>query len=92
MTRNVAELDSRAIAVARMLALDAIEVAKSGHPGSALSLAPVADLLFHKHIRHDPNDPNWIGRDRFVLSCGHASMLLYAQLYLTAHDLTLEDL
>jgi transketolase len=92
MTRNVAELDSRAIAVARMLALDAIEVAKSGHPGSALSLAPVADLLFHKHIRHDPNDPNWIGRDRFVLSCGHASMLLYAQLYLTGHDLTLEDL
>ncbi|RMI09518.1 transketolase [Cellulomonas triticagri] len=85
-------LDERAVTAARTLALDAIEAAKSGHPGAALSLAPVADLLFQKHVRHDPADPGWAGRDRFVLSCGHASMLLYTQLYLTGYDLTLDDL
>jgi transketolase len=85
-------LADRAVDTARLLALDAIERARSGHPGAALSLAPVADLLFQKHIRHDPHDPAWAGRDRFVLSCGHASMLLYAQLYLTGYDLSLGDL
>ncbi|PFG34810.1 transketolase [Sanguibacter antarcticus] len=85
-------LDERAVTAARVLALDAIEAAKSGHPGAALALAPVADLLFQKHIRHDPHDPSWAGRDRFVLSCGHASMLLYTQLFLTGYDLSLDDI
>jgi transketolase len=74
------------------LALDAVEAAGHGHPGTAVALAPVAQLLFGHHLRHDPADPNWIGRDRFVLSCGHASMLLYAQLFLSGYDLSLEDL
>lgn len=80
------------VTAARLLAADAVEAAKSGHPGAALSLAPVADLLFQQHIRHDPSDPDWAGRDIFILSCGHASMLLYAQLYLTGYDLSIEDL
>lgn len=93
MTATVTtSLDARAVTTARLLALDAIETAKSGHPGAALSLAPVADLLFQRHIRHDPRDPEWAGRDRFVLSCGHASMLLYTQLFLTGYDLGLDDL
>ncbi len=86
------DLDRQAVTTARLLAADAIEDARSGHPGAALSLAPVAHLLFQRYLRHDPSDPEWAGRDRFVLSCGHASMLLYAQLYLTGYDLTLEDL
>lgn len=80
------------MAAARLLAVDSVERANSGHPGAALSLAPVATLLFQRYIRHDPNDPEWVGRDRFVLSCGHASMLLYTQLYLTGYDVTLADL
>lgn len=86
------DLDRRAVTAARLLAVDAIENAQSGHPGAALSLAPVAHLLFHKHLRHDPTDPSWAGRDRFILSCGHASMLLYTQLFLTGYGLTLDDL
>lgn len=85
-------LDEQAIVAARILAVDAIESAQSGHPGASLSLAPVAHLLFQKHIRHDPSDPDWVGRDRFILSCGHASMLLYTQLYLTGYDVTIDDL
>ena len=92
MFPTLTTLQDRAVAAARLLALDAIETAKSGHPGAALSLAPVADLLFQRHIRHDPTDPDWLGRDRFILSCGHASMLLYAQLYLTGYDVTIQDL
>ncbi|MFT0847615.1 transketolase [Actinomycetaceae bacterium L2_0104] len=88
----MSEIDSHAITAARLLAVDAVERAKSGHPGTALSLAPVAHLLFQRFIRHDPRDPEWIGRDRFVLSCGHASMLLYTQLFLTGYDVTLDDL
>ncbi|MFF0747117.1 transketolase [Streptomyces sp. NPDC004111] len=85
-------IDRRAVAVARGLALDAVERAGSGHPGTPLALTPVAHLLFHRHLRHDPADPAWEGRDRFVLSCGHASALLYTQLHLTGYDLSLDDL
>ncbi|HBX82792.1 MAG TPA: transketolase, partial [Propionibacteriaceae bacterium] len=85
-------LDERAANAARLLAVDAVEAAQSGHPGAAISLAPVAHLLFQRTMRHDPRDPDWVGRDRFVLSCGHASMLLYAQLYLSGYDLEIDDL
>ena len=84
--------DHKAVTTARLLAMDAVENAGTGHPGTALALAPVAHLLFQKHLRHDPADPLWLGRDRFVLSCGHASILLYVQLYLTGYGLTLDDL
>ncbi|MFD3487435.1 transketolase [Streptomyces sp. NPDC058665] len=80
------------MSVARALAVDAVEAAGSGHPGTALALAPVAHLLFQRHIRHDPADAAWEGRDRFVLSCGHASILQYTQLYLTGYGLELDDL
>jgi transketolase len=85
-------LDATSIATARLLAMDAVEAAGSGHPGTAIALAPVAHLLFQKHIRHDPKNPQWAGRDRFVLSCGHASILLYTQLFLTGYDVSLDDL
>ena len=85
-------LDRQAVTTARLLAVYAVEKANSGHPGAALSLAPVANLLFQKYIRHDPSDPTWIGRDRFILSASHASMLLYTQLFLTGHDVSLDDL
>jgi transketolase len=88
----VTDADRTAIDTARMLALDAVQRAGSGHPGTAAALAPVAHLLFQRHIRHDPADPGWQGRDRFVLSCGHASILLYTQLFLTGYDVTLDDL
>ncbi|MFC5834964.1 transketolase [Nonomuraea insulae] len=72
--------------------MDAVEKAGSGHPGTAMSLAPAAYLLFQRVMRHDPTDPGWIGRDRFVLSCGHSSLTLYIQLYLSGYGLTLDDL
>lgn len=84
--------ESSAILTARLLAMDAVEAAGSGHPGTAMALAPVAHSLFQRHISHDPLNPDWAGRDRFVLSCGHASILLYTQLFLTGYDLSLEDL
>jgi transketolase len=86
------ELDRRTVDVARALAMDAVESAGSGHPGTAMSLAPAAHLLFSRYLRHDPTDPAWPGRDRFVLSCGHTSITLYTQLYLTGYGLTLDDL
>jgi transketolase len=86
------ELDRRAVDTVRVLAMDAVEKAGNGHPGTAMSLAPAAYLLFQKVMRHDPTDPQWIGRDRFVLSCGHSSLTLYIQLYLSGYGLTLEDL
>ena len=86
------DLDRRAVDVARALAMDAVEAAGSGHPGTAMSLAPVATLLFQRLLRHDPTDPAWPARDRFVLSCGHSSLTLYTQLYLSGYGLTLEDL
>lgn len=85
-------LARRADTTARLLAADAVEKAKSGHPGTAIALAPLANSLFQQHIRHDPTHPDWYGRDRFILSCGHASILLYTQLFLTGYDVTLDDL
>jgi transketolase len=82
----------RAINTIRFLAADAVQKAKSGHPGTPMGLAPLSYLLWTKHLRYNPGNPDWAGRDRFVLSCGHASMLLYALLYLTGFDMTLEDL
>jgi transketolase len=67
------ELDSRAVATARVLAADAVQKVGNGHPGTAMSLAPLAYTLFQRVMRHDPADPEWVGRDRFVLSCGHSS-------------------
>src|SRR5262249_39659864 len=72
--------------------MDAVQKAGSGHPGTAMSLAPAAYLLYQRLLRHDPADPTWIGRDRFVLSCGHTSLTLYIQLYLSGYGLTLDDL
>ncbi len=86
------DLDRQAVDVVRALAMDAVEKAGSGHPGTAMSLAPAAYLLFQKTMRHDPSDPTWVGRDRFVLSCGHSSLTLYIQLYLSGYGLSLHDL
>src|SRR4051812_13494370 len=86
------ELDGRAVDVIRALAMDSVEAAGSGHPGTAMSLAPAAYLLFQEFLRHDPTDPEWLGRDRFVLSCGHSSVTLYIQLFLSGYGLTVEDL
>jgi transketolase len=84
--------DRLAVDVIRALAMDAVETAGSGHPGTAMSLAPAAYLLFQRLMRHDPTDPTWLGRDRFVLSCGHSSLTLYIQLFLSGYGLTIEDL
>ena len=86
------ELDDRAVDTARVLAMDAVQKVGNGHPGTAMSLAPVAYLLFQKVMRHDPADPEWIARDRFVLSCGHSSITLYTQLFLGGFGLDLDDL
>ncbi|RIJ70489.1 transketolase [Nakamurella silvestris] len=86
------DLDRRAVDTARILAADAVERVGNGHPGTAMSLAPVAYLLFQQVLRHDPADPAWIGRDRFVLSCGHTSLTLYCQLYLAGYGLEIDDL
>src|SRR5688500_19294009 len=86
------DLDRRAIDTARVLAMDAVQKVGNGHPGTAMSLAPVAYLLFQKVMRHDPADPEWVARDRFVLSCGHSSITLYTQLYLGGFGLEIEDL
>ena len=84
--------DARAVDLVRVLAMDAVQQAGSGHPGTAMSLAPAAYLLFQRVLRHDPGDPDWPGRDRFVLSCGHSSLTLYIQLYLSGYGLALDDL
>jgi len=86
------DLDDQAISYARALAADAVQRAGNGHPGTAMALAPVAYLLFQHHLRHDPRDPKWIGRDRFILSCGHSSLTLYTQLFYSGYGLTLDDL
>lgn len=86
------ELDERAIKMAKVLSADAVEKAGSGHPGSPVSLAPVAYTLYQHFIKHDPNDPNWEGRDRFILSGGHASLTQYVQLYFSGYGVTLDDL
>jgi transketolase len=86
------ELDQRAVDTVRVLAMDAVQKVGNGHPGTAMSLAPAAYLLFNKIMRHNPADPAWPGRDRFVLSAGHSSLTLYIQLYLTGYGLELDDL
>lgn len=85
-------LDDDAVAHARALAMDAVQKVGNGHPGTAMALAPVAYLLFQKHLVHDPADPQWLGRDRFILSCGHSSLTLYTQLFFSGYGLELEDL
>src|SRR5689334_24408493 len=89
---QLAEIDRLSIDTIRTLAIDAVQAANSGHPGAPLSLAPAAYVLFRRVMRHDPSEPGWPDRDRFVLSAGHASMLLYASLHLTGYDLSLDDL
>ncbi|HJK89308.1 MAG TPA: transketolase [Polyangiaceae bacterium LLY-WYZ-15_(1-7)] len=86
------DLDQLAIDTIRGLSMDAVQAANSGHPGTPMALAPLGWLLFHELRAHDPKAPEWAGRDRFVLSCGHASMLQYALLHLSGYDLSLDDL
>ena len=90
--KNWTELDDRAVVIARALAMDSVQKAGHGHPGTAMSLAPVAYNLFQNHLIHDPADPHWLGRDRFVLSCGHSSLTLYIQLYFSGYGVELDDL
>jgi transketolase len=86
------EMDDLVVAHARALAADAVQKVGNGHPGTAMSLAPVAYTLFQRHLVHDPSDPQWIGRDRFILSCGHSSLTLYTQLFLSGYGLEMKDL
>ena len=85
-------MDDLVVAHARALAADAVQKVGNGHPGTAMSLAPVAYRLFQRHLVHDPSDPQWIGRDRFILSCGHSSLTLYTQLFLSGYGLEMKDL
>lgn len=89
---NTNPLEQQCINAIRVLSIDAIEKANSGHPGAPMGLATVAYVLWTRHLRHNPQNPDWYGRDRFVLSCGHASMLLYSLLHLSGYDVTLEDI
>src|ERR1700752_4614686 len=84
--------DKRAVDLVRVLAMDSVQKVGNGHPGTAMSLAPAAYLLFQRVLRHDPADPAWPGRDRFVLSCGHSSLTLYIQLYFSGYGVGLSDL
>ena len=92
MTQIDMQKAQRAIDTIRLLAADMVEQAQSGHPGTPMEAAPIAYLLYHRHMRHNPNNPDWAGRDRFVLSCGHASALLYSMLHLSGYGLSLDDL
>src|SRR6476646_496433 len=87
-----AQLDQLSINTIRFLSVDAVEKAKSGHPGLLLGAAPMAYILWTRFLQHNPANPHWFDRDRFVLSAGHGSMLLYSLLYLTGYDLSLEEL
>jgi transketolase len=91
-TTDTRALDELAINTIRTLSMDAVEKANSGHPGAPMGLAPLAYVLYTRVMRHNPSNPDWPGRDRFVLSAGHASMLLYASLYLSGYPMTLDDL
>jgi len=86
------DIDQLCINTVRALAMDAVQQADSGHPGTAMALAPLAYVLWQRHLRYNPANPEWLDRDRFVLSAGHACMLLYSVLYLTGYDLTLDDI
>ena len=85
-------MDDQAVVVSRALAMDAVQKVGNGHPGTAMALAPVAYTLFQRILKHDPSKPNWLGRDRFVLSAGHSSLTLYIQLFLSGYGLELSDL
>src|SRR5690348_11266193 len=89
---DTATLDKLCVDTIRTLSMDAVQKANSGHPGTPMALAPLAYILFTRVMRHNPNNADWIDRDRFVLSAGHASMLLYASLYLTGYPMTMEDI
>src|SRR5947208_2717172 len=91
-TESATTLDRLCVDTIRALSMDAVQKANSGHPGTPMALAPLAYVLYTRVMRHNPNDPDWIDRDRFLLSAGHASMLLYSMLYLTGYPLTLEDI
>lgn len=91
-TLSWTDSDDDAVRYLRALAADAVQNAGNGHPGTAMALAPAAYLLFQKVMQHDPSDPNWLGRDRFVLSAGHSSLTLYSQLFLSGYGLSLDDL
>ena len=88
----MSDLQRLAIDTVRTLAMDAVQAAESGHPGTPMALAPLAYALYTRHLRHDPAAPHWVDRDRFILSVGHASMLLYGSLHLAGYDLTLDDI
>ncbi len=92
METHDAQLDRRCIDTIRFLAVDAVEKAKSGHPGTPLGAAPMMYTLWDRFLKYNPRDPDWPDRDRFILSAGHASMMLYALLYLTGYDVSLEDI
>jgi transketolase len=92
MTTSTSQLDELCINTIRTLSMDAVQKANSGHPGTPMALAPLAYVLYTRVMRHNPADPDWADRDRFVLSAGHASMLLYSMLYLTGYPMMLEDL
>src|ERR671936_101468 len=85
-------LDALCVNTIRTLSMDAVQQANSGHPGTPMALAPIAYVLYTRVMRHSPESPHWPGRNRFVLSCGHASMLLYSTLYLAGYDVTLEQI
>src|SRR6476619_4325166 len=85
-------LEDLCINAIRVLSMDAVQKSDSGHPGTPMALAPLAYLLWTRHLRYNPQDPEWLNRDRFVLSAGHASMLIYSVLYLTGYDLSLDDI
>src|SRR5215207_10161587 len=87
-----ADVDSVAVDTVRVLAADAVQKVGNGHPGTAMSLAPLAYTLFQRQMTHDPSDVHWLGRDRFILSCGHSSLTLYIQLYLGGFGLELSDI
>src|SRR5436853_6632711 len=89
---ELSKLDQLSINTIRTLAMDAVQKANSGHPGTPMALAPVAYVLWERYLRHNPRNPQWPNRDRFVLSAGHASMLLSSMLHLTGYDLPLEEL
>src|SRR2546429_2769770 len=91
-TSDTRALEELSINTIRTLSMDAVQNANSGHPGAPMGLAPLAYVLFSRVMRHNPSNPDWPGRDRFVLSAGHASMLLYSMLYLTRHPMTLDDI
>ena len=91
-TQRETVLEQLCINTVRTLAMDAVQQAESGHPGTAMALAPLAYVLWQRHLRFNPANPRWTDRDRFVLSCGHACMLLYSTLYLTGYDLTLDEI